>query len=247
MNILVTNDDGVFAPGIKYLVHELENAGYNVVVFAPHRECSGKSHSITLKEKIIVKGEAIVGVKGKVYSVTGTPTDCVRIAKEILNEDFDLVVSGCNFGLNAGMDIHYSGTVSAAMEANLFGKSAIAISALVNKGEVIFETAVKSCVDVLQKYEDYLLKNVTVFNINAPCVKYEDLKGIKFCKAAKSALDNYSITFSDEGTEIILKGRKIIEHEEDTDRYYLQEGYATVTPLIYDLSDEKIIDEINKK
>lgn len=247
MNILVTNDDGVFAPGIKYLVHGLEKEGYNVVVFAPHRECSGKSHSITLKEKIMIKEESIEGVKGKVYSVTGTPTDCVRIAKEILNEDFDIVVSGCNFGLNAGMDIHYSGTVSAAMEGNLFGKSAIAVSALVNKGEVIFDTAVKCLVDVLKKYEDYLLNNITVFNINTPFVKYEDLKGIKFCKAAKSALDNYTITFTGECTEIILKGRKIIDHEEDTDRYYLQEGYATVTPLIYDLSDEKIINEINKK
>lgn len=247
MNILVTNDDGVFAPGIKYLVHGLEKEGYNVVVFAPHRECSGKSHSITLKEKIMIKEETIEGVKGKVYSVTGTPTDCVRIAKEILNEDFDIVVSGCNFGLNAGMDIHYSGTVSAAMEGNLFGKSAIAVSALVNKGEVIFDTAVKCLVDVLKKYEYYLLNNITVFNINTPFVKYEDLKGIKFCKAAKSALDNYTITFTGECTEIILKGRKIIDHEEDTDRYYLQEGYATVTPLIYDLSDEKIINEINKK
>lgn len=246
MNILVTNDDGVFAPGIKYLVHELENAGYNVVVFAPHRECSGKSHSITLKEKIIVKEECLDGVKGKVYSVTGTPADCVRIAKEMLNEDFDLVVSGCNFGLNAGMDIHYSGTVSAAMEANLFGKSAIAISALVKNGEVMFETAVKCLIDVLKKYEDYLTKNVTVFNINTPCVKYEDIKGIKFCRVSKSALDNYSITFSGNSTEIILKGRKLIEHEENTDRYFLQRGYATVTPLIYDLSDEKIIEELNK-
>lgn len=247
MKILVTNDDGVFAPGIAYLSKALEEAGYEVVVFAPHIENSGKSHAITLREPMLIKEEKIEGLRAKVYSVTGTPADCVRIAHQVCKDKIDLVFSGCNLGYNAGMDILYSGTVSAAIEANLFGVSGLALSAKSVNAKAYFETAVKFGLEVLKEEEDFLKDNVSVLNINVPFLPTSEIKGKKYCKVAKDALDDYEMIQKDNCISLELKGRAKKDLEEDTDRAYLEKGYVTITPLIHDLTNKKLIKDLQDK
>ena len=104
MNILLTNDDGVFAPGIKELGSQLLEKGYNVTIVAPEEQNSGKSHAITLMKKLYVKKVKIEGLSCNAYSVSGTPADCVRTAVELFSKEYDYCFSGCNLGYNAGMD-----------------------------------------------------------------------------------------------------------------------------------------------
>lgn len=246
MNILLTNDDGYFAPGIKELANQLLAEGHHVTIVAPAEENSGKSHSITLMKELIVSPVTIEGVDAMSYSVTGTPADCVRAAVNILDTDFDFCFSGCNFGYNAGMDILYSGTVSAAIEANVFGINSIAISAEYLKEGTNYKTACKVAIEVFNKIHDSLDK-IQVININVPSVEYSELKGIKAAKVGGTVMDNYTTLKTDSGFKLSLKGRKKTEYPENTDRYLLLNKFATVTPLVYDLTDETLLKNISNK
>src|SRR5690606_19674244 len=121
MRLLLVNDDGIHAEGINKLAMELEKK-HEVTIVAPNDERSAQSHALTLRKPLIVKEVKLEGIKSRAYSVSGTPADCVRIAlDQLIKEPVDLVISGINKGLNVGMDVLYSGTVSAAIEANLYG------------------------------------------------------------------------------------------------------------------------------
>ena len=129
MRILLTNDDGVMAEGIYALAKELEK-DHEVIIIAPETQRSAQSHAVTILQPLTVKEVKLDGLKSKAYSISGTPADCVRAGLEVLiDEPIDYVFSGINMGLNSGMDILYSGTVSAAIEANIYGIPSIAVSA----------------------------------------------------------------------------------------------------------------------
>lgn len=245
MNILLTNDDGVFASGIKELGSQLLEKGYNVTIVAPEEQNSGKSHAITLMKKLYVKKVKIEGLSCDAYSVSGTPADCVRTAVELFSKEYDYCFSGCNLGYNAGMDILYSGTVSAAIEANVFNIPSIAVSAEYNRENTNYKTSSKVAIDIFEKVKDTLKENI-VLSVNAPKLDYENLKGVAVCKIGGSVMDKYTSYETENGFELELQGRNKCKHLEYTDRYYLEDGYATVTPLLYDLTSDELLNSLKE-
>lgn len=245
MRILLTNDDGIMAEGIYTLAKELEK-DHEVIIVAPEIQRSAQSHAITLFQPLVVKEVQLEGLKSKAYSISGTPADCVRAGLEILTDGpIDMVFSGINIGLNSGMDILYSGTVSAAIEANIYKTPSIAVSAELVDGNAKFDIAAKYAKKILEDSKDKLSKSNLVLNINTPYKEEDDILGIKVCKIGGVIYDYYFMDHNEKGEKILkLKGRRETEIEEDTDRYYLQQGYVTVTPLHYDLTNFKLLEEV---
>ncbi len=245
MRILITNDDGIMSEGIYALAKELEKDN-DVTIVAPEAQRSAQSHAITLNKPLVVKEVKLEGLKSKAYSISGTPADCVRASMEMLvDEKIDMVFSGINMGLNSGMDILYSGTVSAAIEANIFNKPAIAISAELIDGKINYEIAAKLARKVLEETKDYLLKTNMVLNINTPFELDDIEKEIKICKIGGVIYDYYYMDTNENGEKVLkLKGRKESKLVEGTDRYYLSKGYATLTPLLYDLNNFELLEQV---
>lgn len=245
MRILLTNDDGIKAEGIYALAKELEKE-HEVIIIAPEMQRSAQSHAVTILHPLTVKEVKLDGLKSKAYSISGTPADCVRAGLEVLIEEpVDFVFSGINMGLNSGMDILYSGTVSAAIEANIYGIPSIAVSAEFLDGTVNLEVASKYAKEIFDKIKDQLANSKIVLNINTPHRKEEEIKGIKVCKIGGVIYDYYVLEENENKEEIIkLNGRKDTEPDNDTDRYYLKEGYVTITPLHYDLTNFKLLEEV---
>lgn len=246
MRLLLTNDDGVNAKGLIILAKELEKY-YDVVIVAPSSQRSACGHSITITEPLIVKEMKIEGIKSKIYSVSGTPADCVRIALDkLIDEKVDMVISGINNGANVGTDVIYSGTVSAAIEASMYKIPSIALSSYIKNGADNYEVAAKYALKVLSKVENLGIENDIVLNINIPLESEKDIKGIKVCKIGNRLYDSYFIEkiLDDNHKTYSLSGKINDQDYEDTDIYYLKRGYVTVTPLHYDLTNFKILNNV---
>lgn len=237
MKILLTNDDGIMAEGIQTLARELEKE-HEVVIVAPDIQRSAQSHAITLFKPLMVKEVELQGIKGKAYSISGTPADCVRAGMEVLTDGpVDLVFSGINIGLNSGMDILYSGTVSAAIEASIYNVPSIAVSTEYIDGKANFDIAAKYASEISKKMIDKIVGTNIVLNINTPYTE-SDVKGIKVARVGDAIYDYYFEGENENGEKFLqTKGRKNINLTKDTDRYFLSQGYATVTPLHYDLTN----------
>lgn len=247
MRILLTNDDGIMAEGIYTLAKELEK-NHELIIVAPDNQRSAQSHAITLFQPLKVKDVKLEGLKSKAYSVSGTPADCVRVGLEVLSEEpIDLVFSGINVGLNSGMDILYSGTVSAAIEANIYNIPSIAVSTDFLDGKANFNIAAKYGIKVFETLKDQLLDTNMVLNINTPYTEGEELSGLKVCRIGEPIYDYYFANESGQGERTLeVKGRKEIKLAEGTDRYYLSQGYATLTPLHYDLTNFNSMEKVKK-
>ncbi len=245
MRILLTNDDGIMAEGIYSLAKELEKE-HEVIIIAPDSERSAQSQSITIGSALIVKEVQVNGLKNSSYSVSGTPADCVRVGFDKLIEgDIDLVISGTNRGLNAGMDILYSGTVSAAIEANIYNKPSIAISAEVKNGKCNFDLAAKYASKVIDKTKENHKYSNLLLNVNVPLV--DQAKGIEVCRIGDTVLDYYVMKISDNGERTFqIEGRNKIDYTEGTDRYFINKGYVTITPLHYDLTNFELLDRVEE-
>ncbi|CCQ94848.1 5'-nucleotidase SurE [[Clostridium] ultunense Esp] len=246
MRILLVNDDGIHAEGIRILAERLEK-NYEIIIVAPEDQRSAQSQAITISKSLIVKEVELEGIKSKAYSVSGTPADCVRIGLDkLIEKPIDLVISGINMGLNAGMDILYSGTVSAAIEANMYKLPAMALSAEWIDGKIDYHLAAKYSKYILEKSKDDFIKNNIILSINTPYLENKKVKGVKVCKIGGVIYDYYIDEGNGENGEKLLKlqGRKDAEFEEDTDRFYLSQGYVTITPLHYDLTNFNLLDEV---
>jgi len=239
------NDDGIKAEGLYVLAKELEK-DYELTIIAPDNQKSAQSHAITLTQPLRVREVKLDGLRSKAYSVSGTPADCVRLGLEVLAGDkVDMIISGINIGLNVGMDILYSGTVSAAIEANIYQLPSIAISAEEIAGRAKFEIAARSVKEILEKSLEQIKESGIVLNINVPYRESEEIKGIKTCKIGGPIYDYYIMEDGENGENIIkLNGRKDGQREDGTDRHYIREGYITVTPLHYDLTNFQLLNEI---
>jgi 5'-nucleotidase len=179
MLILVSNDDGVYSKGIKALAQALKKIA-DVVVVAPDRERSATSHSLTLHRPL-----RVTKISPKVYAVDGTPTDCITIGiYEILKQKPDLVLSGINKGGNLGDDVHYSGTVSAALEGVINGVPSIAIS-LVARDRLIFSSAANFAVKLAKKISKEGLPTGMVLNVNVPNLAENQIQGYMWTKLGK--------------------------------------------------------------
>lgn len=171
MKILLSNDDGYFAPGLNILAEHIAKLA-DITVVAPERNRSGASNSLTLDRPLSIRKAA----NGFFY-INGTPTDCVHIALTGLMDVMpDMVISGINDGANMGDDTIYSGTVAAAMEGHLLGIPSIAIS-MSQHNSTHFETAARIATELVQHYIENGFKSSTLLNVNVPDIPYDDLKG----------------------------------------------------------------------
>jgi len=193
MRILLTNDDGIYARGIRTLAKFLKELG-EVVVVAPDRQKSAASHSLTVNDVILIKEVEEDGFKG-VTVVDGTPTDCVLVGiKDIMKDNPpDFVISGVNHGANLGGDVLYSGTVAGALEGLANGFKSMAVSLDVSSNEGYFETAARVAVKIIEAKELFsgIVEERSILNINVPNVKYGDLNGFKITRQGKVQYENY--------------------------------------------------------
>jgi len=249
MRLLLTNDDGINAKGIYALAKRLEK-DHEVIIVAPDCERSACGHSITLTRPLVVREIKLAGLKSKAFSVDGTPADCVKIAiNKLVNDKIDMVVSGINKGLNLGTDVLYSGTVSAAIEATIYKIPAMAISTEVlnnTENDENYDMAAKYAGEILLKAKKNNIENDIVLNVNIPILKESEIKGIKVCKIGSRLYNNTYIQSIGENneTQYKIKGEVKDIHEENSDTIYFKEGYVTVTPLHYDLTNYKILNGV---
>lgn len=246
MRLLLVNDDGIHSKGIRILAEELEK-DHEVIIVAPDDQRSAQSQAITISKPLVIKKIELEGLKSKAYSVSGTPADCVRVALDkLIDEPVDMVLSGINMGLNVGMDILYSGTVSAAIEANMYKIPSMALSAEWMDGKVDYQIAAKYGRYILEKSKDDIIKNNIVLSINTPFLEENQMKGIKVCKIGGVVYDYYLMENNEDNGEMTLKleGRRDNELEKDTDRFYLSQGYITITPLHYDFTNFNLLEKV---
>lgn len=234
MHILLTNDDGIQAKGIRTLAQHCREAGYEVTIVAPAHERSAASHSLTLRKP--VRAEKIAEHE---YSVDGTPVDCMVIAvQKLLHKPVDLVISGINAGQNMGEDIHYSGTVAAAKEAAFFGYKSIAISINSYKDQ-IFDTAARWLVMMLKNCLADILQSNQVLNINIPNVQFEEVKGIRLTSTGHRKYYNFikMIEEDEKGFSYIIGGDlPVWEKQKGTDAEAISENYISLTPLGFEMT-----------
>jgi 5'-nucleotidase len=248
MKLLLTNDDGIQAEGLHILAKELVK-DFEVVIAAPSSERSACGHSITIDRALIIKEVEMNGFQCKAYSIDGTPADCVRVALDKLSkEKFDMVISGINKGVNLGTDVIYSGTVSAAIEAAVYKIPSIAISSEINKDKHNYELAAKTVSEIISKAVHNLLEKDIVLNINVPLVNEEEIKGIKVCKIGSRTYTNTYIEKIDEhgNKSYEILGKVNESDEKEVDVHFFKEGFITLTPLHYDLTNFKILQEVEK-
>jgi len=242
--ILVTNDDGVHSPGIIALYKSMQQLGEAYIV-APDRERSAAGHSLTLHRPL--KAEEI---REHVYSVNGTPTDCVTLGiNKLLPEKPAIIVSGINKGPNLGDDITYSGTVAAAIEGTIFGIPSIAFSLRGGK-HFRFETASFFAQKIAANVLEYSLPYDTLLNVNIPNVAKNEIHGIKFTRQCKRIYDgSIQETFDPAGEKHywIGGGKPYWEHGEDTDMEAVQSNYISVTPVHLDLTNYDALVSIKKQ
>lgn len=247
MKLLLTNDDGIQSPALLALAKELEK-DHELVIAAPDAQKSATGHSITIENPIIIRPVSLQGVSSKAYSIGGTPADCVRVAIDKLTSDsFDMVISGINLGTNLGTDVLYSGTVSAAIEAAIYKIPSIAISSEVRKDKLCYDIAAKFAPKILDTAIKNGIYKDLVLNVNVPCVEEKDIKGIQVCPIGDKTYDNYYLESTTEDNEIavLLRGTLNGNIGSGTDKFYFNNGYVTITPLHYDLTNFKILHEVD--
>ena len=247
--ILVTNDDGITAPGIRALISVMKDIG-NVVVVAPDSPQSAMGHAITINDTLYCDPVKMTeDAVHKEYSCSGTPADCVKLAtQEILHRKPDLCVSGVNHGSNSSINVIYSGTMSAAVEAGVEGIPAIGFSLLDYSLEADFEPCKKYIKAITEHVLDKGLPKGVVLNVNLPKLKEKEIKGIKVCRQAKAHwVEDFDKRKSPQGRDYYwLTGEFINEDKgEDTDEWALSNGYVSVVPVQFDLTAHHFIQDLN--
>lgn len=241
MKILLSNDDGVHAPGIMALYQALKEVA-EVRVIAPDRNCSGASNSLTLHNPLRVRQ-----LDNGFYSVNGTPTDCVHLGTNSpMAEDVDLVVSGINDSPNMGDDVLYSGTVAAAMEGRFMGLPSIAVS-MGGRGHDYYDTAGRVVAEIVASMGNNPLRLDTVLNINVPYTTYDKLKGTQVTRLGRRHRAETMVHDRDPfGSDIFWYGP--IGHqasdEPNTDFTAIHEGYVSITPLSLDMTAQRHTDTL---
>ncbi len=243
MRILVSNDDGYHARGLNVLVGELAEVA-DVTVVAPDRNRSGASNSLTLDAPLRVRKP-----REGVYTVNGTPTDCVHLAiTGLLEHDMDMVVSGINHGANLGDDVLYSGTVAAAMEGRFMGLPAIAIS-LTGDRPQYFDTAARVATDLIRRIGVMPLAADTILNVNVPNRPYEEVRGLQVTRLGHRHKAEQVIRQTDpRNLPIYWIGPSGPEADcgPGTDFHAIREGFVSVTPLTVDLTGYEQLETIGQ-
>lgn len=246
--ILITNDDGIFAPGIRKLIEICRHLG-KVIVVAPDSAMSGMSHAITVKTPLRLK--KLVEAKDYLeYSCNGTPVDAIKLGeKVVVRGKPDLVVSGINHGSNASVNIVYSGTMAAVIEANIDGIPAVGFSLLDYSHSADFSAVDDYITSIIKNVLENGLPEGVCLNVNIPAVQKEEIKGIKVCRQAKGRWEEEFDERVDPHdrdyfwlTGVFTNG----DTNEDTDSWALTNNYISVVPIQYDLTAHKAISTIEK-
>lgn len=246
--ILVTNDDGINAPGIRALIAVMSEIG-NVFVVAPDSPQSAMGHAITINSTLYLNKISAENVAITEYSCSGTPVDCVKLAvNEILKKKPDLCVSGVNHGSNSSINVIYSGTMSAAVEAGIEGIPAIGFSLLDYDWNADFDQIKpfikKIALEVLEKK----LPEGTILNVNFPKLKTNEIKGIKICRQAKAIwMEKFDKRKTPYGKDYYWLTGEFVNQDkgEDTDEWALSQGYISIVPVQFDLTAHHAIQHLN--
>lgn len=245
--ILVTNDDGITAPGIRTLIAVMNEIG-DVVVVAPDSPQSGMGHAVTINETLYCN-QIIVDEDGPQteYKSSGTPADCVKLAvSEILDRRPDLCVSGINHGSNSSINVIYSGTMSAAVEAGVEGIPAIGFSLLDYSWNANFEVLKPFIKQIVLNVLEHGLPDGVVLNVNFP--KSETFKGIKICRQARANwVEEFDKRTNPQGRVYYWLTGKFVNMDkgEDTDEWALANNYISVVPVQFDLTAHHFIQKLN--
>lgn len=244
MRVLVSNDDGVDAPGIRILAEGLRAAGHDVVVVAPDRDRSGASNSLTLDLPVRVSK-----VDDRTWRVHGTPTDCVHVALAgLLEIEPDIVVSGINTCGNLGDDVIYSGTVAAAMEGRFLGLPALALSLCTSEGSPrTYESAARAAVEIVARLATDPLPADTILNVNVPDLAWEEIEGFEVTRLGNRHRAEECVS------QVDLRGRRWFwigpaGPEQDagagTDFHAIRTGNISITPIHVDLTRYQALDQV---
>lgn len=244
--ILVTNDDGITAPGIRTLIAVMNEIG-DVVVVAPDGPQSGMGHAVTINETLYCNEINVDEGPQKEYKSSGTPADCVKLAvSEILDRKPDLCVSGINHGSNSSINVIYSGTMSAAVEAGVEGIPAIGFSLLDYSWNANFNPLKPFIKQVAQNVLENGLPDGVVLNVNFP--KNEIFKGIKVCRQARANwVEEFDKRINPQGRVYYWLTGKFVNMDkgEDTDEWALANNYISVVPVQFDLTAHHFIQKLN--
>ena len=241
LNILISNDDGVYAEGIDVLYRTLKECGHRVTVVAPDRNQSAASHSLTLEYPLRtqeINREDFIAVKG-------TPTDSVYLAvNSLLSEKPDMVISGINNGANLCDDVIYSGTVAAAVEGRNLGLPAIAVSLC---GSRHYDTAAAIVRTIVSRIHECPVPSDRILNINVPDLPVDKIKGVSVTRLGRRQSSESVVEEKDlRGNRIYWIGPQAdaLDKAEDTDIYAVSEGYVSITPLHIDLTAYQVLDDL---
>ena len=250
MKILLSNDDGVHAPGLRILYQELKKLG-TVKVVAPMDEMSTTGHSLTINRPL-----RLTEIGEDFYGVNGSPADCVSMGiKQILKGPPDILVSGINRGANLGQDVYYSGTVSAARESCIMGIPSYAVSLDVNfklhraESKLNYKAAAKIALKIIQEYQKLGFPKHTLLNINVPDREFKKIKGVVPARQGFRHYDSSVVKRTDHrGRDYFWVGGQYsgFEIEQDTDCAWVHKGYATITPLKLDVTDMAFLEEMKR-
>lgn len=236
MKILISNDDGIFAPGIEALVHAFAVEGHEIYVCAPDSQRSAASHSLSIGKPLTVREVEYPGAV-RAYAIGGTPADCVKLGLMVLCPQAEAVVSGVNRGYNVGTDILYSGTVAAAMEGAICGRPALAVSQSEKRAD--YTNASVLAVRMFEKMTAHPLEPLCVLNVNYPAC--DEIVGVATALTGQLHYNEiYSPTVYDGMPAYSLNGLIDAGKPQSEDYVRLEQGYATVTVLRADLTDAGI-------
>ncbi len=247
--ILISNDDGITASGIRTLVDVASEFG-NIVVVAPNSPQSAQGHSITIEDPIRIHRSDIFGKDIIAYECTGTPVDCIKIAKNVVlkGKDIDLCLSGINHGSNASSNIIYSGTMSAAMEASMEGIPAIGFSLMDFAADADFSASAKIVRNIIRTALSKGMGKTNLLNVNIPKLPFNEIKGIRICRQA----EGHWIEDFVEGKDPLqrpyywLTGKyEYRDSGEDSDIWALENNYVSIVPVKHDLTLYKAIPSLN--
>jgi 5'-nucleotidase len=250
MKIVLTNDDGVISQGIQIMARMLADRGWLAAVVAPDRQRSGQGHAVTVDRPVrttpLDPGMFAPGIPA--YSCDGTPTDCVTIGLEALFPSADFVVSGINQGPNVGDDVTYSGTVCAAMEGVIMGRSSVAVSLCCSSEDSFrhFTTAALSAMAVIEYVEQHPLPELSLLNVNVPNVLPKSLKGYKITRrGGRRYQDKLTHAKDPKGNDCYwISGSILDDHEDGSDVTAVNEGYVSVTPIQMDMTNYAMLDDM---